>query len=60
MRDTVHRLRPRARSMVGLAVLVSCGVLEFPSTLDLHSPAYAHAAAACGALAEKLGNDPHG
>jgi hypothetical protein len=29
--------------------------LVFPSTLDMQSPAYVRAAAACGTLAEKLG-----
>jgi hypothetical protein len=34
-------------------------ILLFPSTLDVHSPAYDHAAAACGVLAGKLGRGPH-
>lgn len=33
--------------------------LVFPSTLEMQSPAYARAAAACGTLAEKLGRGPH-
>jgi hypothetical protein len=35
-------------------------ILLFPSTLDQHAPAYRQAAAACGALAGKLGTGPHG
>jgi hypothetical protein len=35
-------------------------ILLFPSTLDIHAPAYTQAAAACGALAQKLGSGPHG
>ena len=34
-------------------------ILLFPSTLNVQSPAYARAAAACGALAGKLGRGPH-
>jgi hypothetical protein len=34
-------------------------ILLFPSTIDMQSPAYTRAAAACGALAEKLGRGPH-
>jgi hypothetical protein len=34
-------------------------LLEFPATLDMQSPAYKRAAAACGSLAEKLGRGPH-
>jgi hypothetical protein len=33
--------------------------LLFPSTLDMHSPAYDRATAACGVLAGKLGRGPH-
>ena len=33
--------------------------LVFPSTLDMHSPAYTRAAADCGTLAQKLGTGPH-
>lgn len=35
-------------------------ILLFPATLNIHSPAYTQAAAACGTLAQKLGNGPHG
>ncbi|MBV9805034.1 MAG: hypothetical protein JO130_17675 [Solirubrobacterales bacterium] len=35
-------------------------ILLFPSTLNMESPAYAQATAACGTLAEKLGRGPHG
>jgi hypothetical protein len=35
-------------------------ILLFPSALNMHAPAYEHAAAACGALARKLGSGPHG
>jgi hypothetical protein len=35
-------------------------ILLFPSTLNIGSPAYAHAAAPCGVLAGKLGRGPHG
>jgi hypothetical protein len=34
-------------------------ILLFPSTLDMHSPAYERATAACGVLAAKLGRGPH-
>ena len=34
-------------------------ILLFPSTLDMHSPAYDQAVAACGILAGKLGRGPH-
>jgi hypothetical protein len=34
-------------------------ILLFPSTLDIQSPAYTRAAAACGTLAGKLGRGPH-
>jgi hypothetical protein len=34
-------------------------ILLFPSTLDIHSPAYTQATAACGVLAGKLGRGPH-
>ena len=34
-------------------------LLEFPPTLNMQSPAYTQAAAACGALAQKLGHGPH-
>jgi hypothetical protein len=34
-------------------------ILLFPSTLDMHSPAYDQATAACGVLAGKLGRGPH-
>ncbi len=34
-------------------------LLEFPATLNMQSPAYTQAAAACGALAQKLGRGPH-
>ncbi len=34
-------------------------LLEFPATLNIQSPAYTQAAAACGALAQKLGRGPH-
>jgi hypothetical protein len=34
-------------------------ILLFPSTLNPRSPAYMHAAAACGPLAQKLGTGPH-
>ncbi len=34
-------------------------ILLFPSALDMHSPAYTGAAAACGTLAGKLGRGPH-
>jgi hypothetical protein len=34
-------------------------ILLFPSTLNVQSPAYSRAAAACGALAGKLGRGPH-
>ena len=33
--------------------------LVFPSTLDMESPAYIRAVAACGTLAGKLGRGPH-
>jgi hypothetical protein len=34
-------------------------ILLFPSTLDMQSPAYTQATAACGVLAGKLGRGPH-
>jgi hypothetical protein len=34
-------------------------ILLFPATLDMHSPAYDQAVAACGVLAGKLGRGPH-
>jgi hypothetical protein len=34
-------------------------ILLFPSTLDMHSPAYLRATSACGVLAGKLGRGPH-
>jgi hypothetical protein len=34
-------------------------ILLFPSTLDMHAPAYTQAVAACGTLAGKLGRGPH-
>ena len=34
-------------------------ILLFPSTIDMQSPAYTQAVAACGALAGKLGRGPH-
>jgi hypothetical protein len=34
-------------------------ILLFPSTLNMQSPAYKQAAAACGTLAGKLGRGPH-
>jgi len=34
-------------------------ILLFPSTLNMHSPAYDQATAACGVLAGKLGRGPH-
>lgn len=34
-------------------------ILLFPSTLDMQSPAYMQATAACGTLAGKLGRGPH-
>jgi hypothetical protein len=33
--------------------------LAFPAALDMQSPVYKRAAAACGTLAEKLGTGPH-
>jgi hypothetical protein len=35
-------------------------ILLFPSTLNMESPAYTQATAACGTLARKLGHGPHG
>jgi hypothetical protein len=35
-------------------------ILLFPSTLNKNAPAYRQAAAACGTLAGKLANGPHG
>lgn len=34
-------------------------ILLFPSTLNVQSPAYSQAVAACGVLAGKLGRGPH-
>jgi hypothetical protein len=47
-------------SGTGLITDYDGAILLFPSTLDTHAPAYTHAAAACGTLAEKLGTGPHG
>jgi hypothetical protein len=44
----------------GLITDYDGAILLFPSTLDTHAPAYTHAAAACGTLAQKLATGPHG
>jgi hypothetical protein len=53
--------RPSASAMSGAREITDFdgAFLAFPSTLDMQSPAYVRAAAACGTLAEKLGMGPH-
>jgi hypothetical protein len=47
------------RELGGVITDYDGAILLFPSTLGVESPAYSRAAAACGALAGKLGRGPH-
>ena len=46
-------------SGVGVITNYMGAILLFPSTLNMHAPAYRQAAAACGTLAASLGSGPH-
>lgn len=53
--------RPAPSALSGARVITDFdgSFLVFPSTLDMQSPAWRRAAAACGSLAQKLGTGPH-
>jgi hypothetical protein len=53
--------RPPVSAIAGAQVITDFdgAYLVFPSTLNMESPAYTRAAAACGTLAGKLGRGPH-
>jgi hypothetical protein len=53
--------RPALSALSGARVITDFdgAFLVFPSTLNMQSPAWRRAAAACGSLAQKLGTGPH-